>query len=382
MAPILARRWVLRAMAPALATVVLVLTLAGLGNPLRGAQAPRLPVPAAEWQRVTDVRALGYCQDRLDAVTARAQTLATTSMMVVVGGRVLWDYGDLAAVSYLASVRKSILAMLFGKYVASGAIRLDATMADLKIDDVQGLSALEKTATVADLLAARSGVYHPAANSACTGCGSTMGDPPARGSVKPGTYFLYNNWDFNALGTIFEQQTGQNIYDAFAADLASPLALQDFTREAQRKTVNARASNHPAYHFYLSTRDMARLGLLMLRQGDWGGTPVLSRAWVARIVTPVTKVGDMHPASLASGPFGYGYLWWIWNGAAATGAYDGAYTGQGAVGQYITVLPALDMVVAHKTRPGQRTADGQDRAVSGSEYRGLLDAVIAARCGR
>ena len=376
------RRWGRAARSPVLAAAVLLLAIGGLGDALHGTQAPPLPVPGAAWDRVTDVRALGYCQDRLDAVTERAKTLATTSMMVVVGGRVLWEYGDLTTVSYLASVRKSILAMLYGKYVASGAIRLDATMADLKIDDVQGLSALEKTATVADLLAARSGVYHPAANSACTGCGSTMGDPPARGSVKPGTYFLYNNWDFNALGTIFEQQTGQNIYDAFAADLASPLRLQDFSREAQRKTVNARASVHPAYHFNLSTRDMARVGLLMLRHGDWGGTPLLSRAWVARIVTPVTRVGDMHPASLASGPFGYGYLWWIWDGAAATGAYAGAYTGQGAVGQFITVLPALDMVVAHKTRPGQRTADGQDRAVSGSEYRGLLDTVIAARCGR
>ena len=60
----------------------------------------------------------------------------------------------------------------------------------------------------------------------------------------------------------------------------------------------------------------------------------------------------MHPDEFKAGPFGYGLLWWIWDGAANTGPYRGAYTGIGAVGQFITVLPALDMVVAHKTRQG------------------------------
>ena len=66
-----------------------------------------------------------------------------------------------------------------------------------------------------------------------------MGDPPGpRGSVPHGTYFLYNNWDFNALGTIFEKATGENIYDAFERDSAKPMQFQDFDRAQQRKTVN------------------------------------------------------------------------------------------------------------------------------------------------
>ena len=32
------------------------------------------------------------------------------------------------------------------------------------------------------------------------------------------------------------------------------------------------------------------------------------------------------------------------------GVYEGAYTAQGNFGQYITVLPALDLVIAHKTK--------------------------------
>jgi CubicO group peptidase (beta-lactamase class C family) len=98
------------------------------------------------------------------------------------------------------------------------------------------------------------------------------------------------------------------------------------------------------------------------------------------MVTPVTRVADMNPESLRSGPHGYGYLWWVWDGPSRTGAYDGAYSGQGAVGQYITVLPQLDMVVAHKTRTGQRDENGRERAVSGGQYRQLLDLVVKSRC--
>lgn len=339
----------------------------------RTAVAQAAIVPGAEWARVADPAQAGYCQAGLDAATAKAKTLATTSATVVVGGRVLWDYGDQAFVSYLASVRKSILAMMFGKYVANGRIALGKSMKDLNISDVQGLLPREQTATVLDLLTARSGVYHPAANAASSAGGDTVGTPPARGAVAPGTHFLYNNWDFNALGTIFEQQTGQNIYDAFQHDFAAPMQFQDFRREAQRKSNNPTRSVHPAYHFYLSSRDMARLGLLMLRGGDWAGTSLVPADWVRRMVTPVTRVADMNPDDYRKGPFGYGLLWWIWDGDADRGPYRGAYTGIGAVGQFLTVLPEFDMVIAHKTRQGQAS-------VSRAEYLALVDTIIAAKC--
>jgi len=341
---------------------------------LASAPAQRAAVyPTGEWGRVADPAAAGYCQAGLDAATAKARAMATTSATVVVGGRVLWDYGDQAFVSYLASVRKSILAMMFGKYVAAGTVSVNKSMKALNITDVQGLLPREQEATVLDLLAARSGVYHPAANAASAAGGDTVGTPPGRGTVAPGAYFLYNNWDFNALGTIFEQETGQNIYDAFQADFATPMQLQDFRRDAQRKSNNPARSVHPAYHFYLSSRDMARLGLLMLRGGDWAGKPLVPRDWVRRMVTPVTRVGDMNPDDFRTGPFGYGLLWWIWDGDANRGPYRGAYTGIGAVGQFLTILPELDMVVAHKTRQGQAS-------VSRAEYLALVDALIAAKC--
>lgn len=51
---------------------------------------------------------------------------------------------------------------------------------------------------------------------------------PARGSHRPGTFWYYNNWDFNALGTIFEQASGTHIYTEFKRRIAEPLQMQDY----------------------------------------------------------------------------------------------------------------------------------------------------------
>jgi CubicO group peptidase (beta-lactamase class C family) len=346
---------------------ILALVVSASGLPA-GLQRPTQPVfPGAEWARIADPASVGFCADKLATVTETAKGLSTTAVMAVVGGRVLFDYGDVTKVSYLASVRKSVLAMLYGKYVASGKIRLNKTLAELGIDDIGGLTDAEKQATIEHLLMARSGVYHEASNS-----GDDLASAPPRGSQKPGTYFLYSNWDFNAAGTAFERETGQSIYDALEKDLVIPLGMRDFNRASHRRQGNAAKSQHLAYHMNFSTRDMARLGLLMLREGNWNGTQIVPRDWAKKIVSPVTRVHEMNPERHRSDAFGYGYLWWIWDGPAAKGAYEGAYTGRGAVGQYITVLPKLDMVIAHKTVPGG------DRSVSWPQYKTLLDGLIAA----
>jgi len=101
-------------------------------------------------------------------------------------------------------MRKSLLSGLYGIYEAEGKIDLSKTLGELGIRDYIRLTAVEKQATVADLLKARSGVYIPATGEA----DSMVANRPERGSHAPGTFWYYNNWDFNALGTIFDQGVG------------------------------------------------------------------------------------------------------------------------------------------------------------------------------
>lgn len=361
------RRWFVTAIAAlALLHGACARNTSPAAHPARGAVSVD---PAAEWESITDPAAAGWRRADLDAIRARLETMPTTGFLAIAGGRVLLSYGDVQTVSYLASVRKSILAMLFGTYVASGTVNLDKTLAEIGIDDIGGLTPEEKSATVRHLLTARSGIYHQAANA-----GDDLESAPPHGSQKPGTYYLYSNWDFNALGTIFEKETGRDIYDALESDLAQPIGMQDFDRSIHRKSGNAQRSQHLAYHMHLSTRDMARVGYLMLREGKWSSRPVVPADWVREITRAFTRVGDMNPESRRKGPFGYGYLWWVWDGPFAAGPYRGAYTGLGAVGQHITVIPVLDLVVAHKTRPG----DG--RSVTHAQYLSVLDELVQAGC--
>jgi CubicO group peptidase (beta-lactamase class C family) len=358
--------------------VVLVLFAACVG--FLNAQAP---TQESTWQLGKDADSAGFDTKRLDALRAWLKTQHTTALVVWSDGKVAFQYGDVARVSKVASVRKSILAMLYGKYVADGTIDLDASVKELGLDDVQPFQEIEELATLRHLLTARSGIYHPA------GSPQLEAPSPKRGSHAPGTYFQYQNWDFNAAGTAFEKRTGRDLFDALDTDLARPIGMEDFDRRRQRKNDMRPASIHPEYAMYLSTRDMARLGVLMARQGRWNGRQVVARDWVRAITTLVTPADDIHPGEIGGTSWahrwGYGMLWWVWDTpnipGTITGPYQGAFTAWGAYGQYITVLPVFDLVVAHKVafdeeeeRQGREIAE-----VSSHEYDTILAMIIAAQ---
>jgi CubicO group peptidase (beta-lactamase class C family) len=373
-----------RLTSPTLLLIAVALIAGSFSAGAQGSQPAqgRAAFPGRDWERIEKPESIGYSSARLQALRAWLQSIDTTGLMVAVGGRSLFEYGDLTRLSYLASVRKSILAMLYGKYVENGTIPLGRTLRELEFTDVGGLMPQELEATVEDLLTARSGVYHQASNA-----GDDTGSAPPRGSQPHGAYFLYNNWDFNAAGAVFEKLTGREIYDALETDLARPIGMQDFDRSAQKKSGDTTRSQYLAYHVWLSTRDMARVGLLMARRGDWSGQAIVSREWARRISGVVTPVNEMNPPrhrSLGTGNrWGYGYLWWVWDAPNSPGPFEGAYTGMGAGGQYITVLPELDMVVAHKTDTQDPSPHGpgeRRRSVSLTEYDAALRLLIAARC--
>lgn len=338
-------------------------------HPCVFAQQTEFVFPGEEWEHYEKPEDAGYSSEKLREMLGYiVESTNTTGLMVVVSGKVLGQYGDVEELSYLASVRKSILAMLYGKYVENGTIKLEKSLTDLHMDDNGGLLPIERETTVHHLITARSGIYHPASNA-----GDNSADAPERGSQKPGEYFLYNNWDFNAAGAVFEMLTGMNIYDALERDLARPIEMQDFDRWSQRKSGNLQRSRYPAYHIWLSTRDMARVGYLMLREGNWNGEQVVPKDWAKRIVSVVTPLEKMNPERLRDNYFGYGYMWWIWNGPEAQGPFEGAYTARGHMGQYITVLPKLDMVIAHKTKADYR------RSTSWESFEGILKRILDAR---
>jgi CubicO group peptidase (beta-lactamase class C family) len=291
-------------------------------------------VPGADWDRLPPARS-GWSEAALADAKQLADRMHATGVMIVHHGAVVGEWGDTTKRTELASVRKSFLSALIGIAVAEGKISLDSTMAQLGIDDnPPSLTDIEKTATVRMLLQARSGIYHPALYETAA---MAKARPP-RGSHAPGTFWYYNNWDFNALGTIYEHATGTGIYDALDKQIAKPIGMQDY-RPSDGEYFTGRDSIHRAYPIRMSARDLARFALLYLHKGVWGGKQLVPAAWVAE---------STRPSSDASGgvPRGYGYLWWTAPSEPRPGLLgEGWFSALGAGGQYGFVKPALDLVV-------------------------------------
>lgn len=279
-------------------------------------------------------RAGDWDQPRLAALVADLAQGSSTALIVRQSGETILSAGQVSRATSVASVRKSLISILYGIHAGEGRIDLDATLADLGIDDIEPLTPAEKRATVRDLLTSRSGIYHPSVY-------DIDRDRPARGSHLPGTHFYYNNWDFNVLGTIFERVTGKELFAAFAERVAVPLGLEDFSL-ANLRFEHGPESRHPVYKMRLSARDLVRIGQLYLQNGMWQGRRIVPEAWVHESVKPHVDLG---------GGRGYGYLWWSAEAGAPGDRLHAdvpLYYASGLGGQYIIVLPEHDLVVVHR----------------------------------
>ncbi|MGI2036440.1 serine hydrolase domain-containing protein [Rhizobium panacihumi] len=312
---------------------------------------------AQPWQSA-DPASSGWSVEKLNSAQDYAASLKSTAVMVVQDGKVIASWGDVSREVNVASVRKSLLSALYGIAVSEGRISLASTLADLGIDDkAPVLTATEKQATVRDLLMARSGIYHPAAYET----GDMRRNRPERGSHAPGTFWWYNNWDFNALGTIYRQQTGEDIFRSFAQRIAAPIGMEDFSARDGRY-IAERQSEHPAYPFNLSARDAARFGQLFLDGGRWNGRQIIPASWVRESTTAYSLTDR--------GSMGYGYLWWTLNPQVFG---PGAALASGYGGQAIAFVPSKRLVVVQIVDPAQNA-----KGVRTSHFVNLLQEIEKA----
>jgi CubicO group peptidase (beta-lactamase class C family) len=291
--------------------------------------------PAVCWQRASTPADLGWSSADLDRLAGTLREKGVAALMVVTGGQIAFEWGNTANNFLAHSMRKSLLSALYGVYVAEGVIDTSRTLEELGTDDLTPLTDTEKQATVADLLKARSGVYIPAAAEVA----SMREERPNRGSHSPGKHWYYNNWDFNALGTIFDQETGAGaIHQAFKSRIADPIGMQDFAAENLHYAYEYWLSQHPNYWFRISARDLARLGQLYLQQGEWQGVQVIPGTWVEESTRSYSSTGK-------TGTYGgYGYMWWV----ATESLGDikvGSYAASGWGGHTLEVLPHLNTVI-------------------------------------
>jgi CubicO group peptidase (beta-lactamase class C family) len=285
---------------------------------------------------------VGWSSKKLEEAKAFAEKINSAAVMVLYDGKVFISWGNVATKYRIHSIRKPLLSALYGIYWGRGKINLDATLEELNIDDIPfSLTKEEQKATVSDLLKSRSGVYHEAAAETKDMAKAR----PERGSHPPGTFFYYNNWDFNALGTIFEKVTGAKIFEAFKKEIAEPIGMEDFSLDDCQYSYEENKSKHPAYNFRMTARDMARFGLLYLRKGNWKGRQIIPQDWIEKSTKAYSIVDEKMGV-------GYGYMWnVVMPGTAFSNIlFDGKggfyHTGVGI--HTLSVLPELKLVYIYR----------------------------------
>lgn len=329
--------------------------------------------PDETWDSFTSAEELGWSSRLLAVARAYTQAIGSTAVMVVYRGRQLCAWGDMARCYNCHSIRKSLLSALYGIHLEEGRLNLESTLAELGIDDLApGLSKQEKQATLRDLLQSRSGVYHEASYETEWAKASR----PARGSHEPGTFWYYNNWDFNVLGTILEKSAGRSLFEEFEQRIALPLQMQDYSLQKQRYEYEP-ISQHPAYVFRLSARDLARFGLLYLCRGSWQGKRLLTEEWVQACTTAYShnERGD-----------GFGYMWWVARDGVLfpnVSLEEVVYAAKGYGGHYLALFPARDLLVVHRAeteRPDGTIIDPGDPGYVSSDQFGTLLALLLQAC--
>lgn len=310
-------------------------------------------IPKARWEKLLVPEQAGWSSSGLQEASDYAREIHSDALLVVYNGLVILATGKYQARFKIHSIRKSLMSIMYGTLVDKGIINTDMTLQKLKVDDISGLSNREKQATVHNLLTSKSGVYHPAAY-------ETKGmrkKRPQREAYKPGEFWYYNNWDFNVLATIFNQHSERDFFEAFNIELATPLGMEQFRIDDTRYYYDKEKSHHPAYLFKMSALDLARVGLLYLRKGNWRGQQIISQNWVD------LSTSAIHRWKKEKSTVGYGYLWKI--------ASDGYYAA-GVGGQRLYIMPEHNLVIVHSTD----TSKG--KKIKSKKIKGLFRKILKA----
>ena len=249
----------------------------------------------------------------------------------------------------LFSVSKSVTSILIGIALADGAI---GSVKDLVTDyrpDFHGTAYAETT--LAELLDMTSGVGDAEVwdvpdsgikrfEQAVMGGGDVADVIRSAPRTAPaGERFNYSTFDAQILGWVLEAATGKTLA-AYASERlwkhigADRDAYYWLTRARPRTAIGAGSFN-------ATPRDVARLGLLMARDGVVDGKQIVPRDWVRRSRGsdfPQLAVGALGPSGYDH--YGYSNQWWTLGDSAFN-----AFSGVGVHGQYLFVDPSADVVI-------------------------------------
>jgi CubicO group peptidase (beta-lactamase class C family) len=294
--------------------------------------------------------------------------------LVLRHGKLVAEWGDTRYADMTFSVTKSYIGILAGIAVADGLIAdLDAPVGkDVDtgwFDDAHNARItwrhlLQQTSEWQGTLWAKpDSADHNRATGGTAGGGQQKG--AQRELQVPGTYYEYNDVRVNLLAACLTYRFRRSLPDVLKERVMDPIGASDDWRwhgyrnaylELDGNAVPCvSGGGHWGGGMVISSRDHARMGLLISRAGSWGGRQIVAADWVEKMLTPSPALAQ------------YGFLWWL-NGAGGKrypSATDRSVVAQGAGASIVWIEPDLDLVVVA-------------RWISGEAVDGFIARVLAA----
>jgi len=314
---------------------------------------------------LTDPVEYGFNTDKLMQAIANGRKLGYLNAMLV------WRNGQIIIEQYyngfgannshnIHSVSKSILCMLIGIAREQNLLQLDQKAAtffpeysgaitDPRVRQIR----IDQLLTMTAGFATDEEIYFTLVNSA-NWVRSTLAT-----SLKynPGERFSYLTFSSHLLSAILFKCTEQSTFAFGQLFLFKPLGMtcHGWTQDPQGIYFGGN-------DMFFTPRDLLIFGQACLQQGVWKGQTVIPSTWITEAWK--MRIGGTKDWS-ALKKYGYGYHWWM----GQIGGHD-AKLAIGHGGQFIVILPDLQMIVVTASKPPYgnnqwETANQQEEAVLG-----------------
>ena len=149
---------------------------------------------------------------------------------------------------------------------------------------------------------------------------------------EPGSRWVYSTGGVHVLSAIIKARTGLHANQFAEKYLFEPLGITGYSWNTDPKGYSCTGGTRGGLK--LRTRDIAKFGMLYMREGTWNGKQVISKEWVRE-----STAGHATTARNT----GYGYLWWLTSYTIRNQQVDMIY-GAGYGGQSLALVPELDLM--------------------------------------
>ncbi len=140
---------------------------------------------------------------------------------------------------------------------------------------------------------------------------------------RPGEVFAYDSMVTYMLSAIVQKVTGMKVLDYLKMKLFTPMGISVVNWEESPEGVNT-----GGWGLHIQSESLAKVGQMWLDGGVWNGQQLISKKWIAQMSTKQANGGD----------YGYGFQTWMC-------AWPGTVRADGALGQYVIVVPDKDVVI-------------------------------------